>query len=471
MKSVRPTWQESVFISLCAATLLWKLLLPGFIGMASNGDFGKIIGPLCMDGADHSADNFIFFQSDYLRGTQYCFPAPYFSSETALAWMASSAERMFADPVRFDIRWIGSFHILLFLGFYFALLLLLRPLGNAARITLSLAGLWIFADVGLIAYLNSFFTDTAAILGGLAAVILAIHLSIADRIALVPLTLFGLAVLLFALSKAQHAVLGVAPLAFLGWLIWRTAETNLRLATCLAALGVLCATVRIVASTPRSYTAQARFNLIFFYLVPSSRAPAQDLIELGLDPSDIRYSGLTAYSPGTPMNEANWRNAFVAGTSYAGIFRFYLRHPARALSKLESDLRNEAPNRRVLNLSNYCRDSGKPAGARDPHFGSWSALRTRLFRWWPAHILVWLALAVLIPPFLSKHATSPSQRSVAWTISTVALLAIAEFLTVSLADAIETARHLLLFHIFTDLTIFLSMVLSCGWPRGGRDRA
>jgi hypothetical protein len=471
MKSVRPTLQETVFLSLCAAILAWKLLLPGFIGMASNGDFGKIIGPLCMDGADHSADNFIFFQSGYLRGTEYCFPAPYFSSETALAWMASSAERKLGDPVRFDIRWIGTIHILLFLSFYFALLLFLRPVGMAARITMSLAGLWIFADIGLIAYLNSFFTDTAAILGGLTAVVWALHLSMAERIALIPLTLFGLAVLLFAVSKAQHAFLGVAPLAFLCWIAWRTAETHLRLATCLAALGVLCATVWIVASTPRSYTAQARFNLIFFYLVPNSRVPAQDLIELGLDPSDVRYSGLTAYSPSTPMNDANWRNAFNARTSYAGVFMFYLRHPARALSKLEFDLRNEAPNRRVLNLSNYRRDSGQPPGARDPQFGSWSALRTRLFRWWPTHIVVWLVLALSVPPFLAKRATSPFQRSVAWTIPAVALLAIAEFLTVSLADVIETARHLLMFHVFTDLTIFLSMVLGCGRPGGGRDRA
>ncbi len=468
MQSVRPTVQQSAFLLLCAAILTWKLLLPGFIGMASNGDFGKITGRLCMDGTDHGADNFIFFQSDYLRGAGYCFTPPYFSSETALAWVASAAERIFGNPKQFDIRWIGTVHILLFLCFYFALLLVLRPLGSAVRIALSLAALWIFADVGSIAYLNSFFTDTPAILGGLAAVFLAIYLGITDKIGLIPLTLFALATLLFAVSKAQHGLLAVAPLAFLCWLAWRSMEPHLRWAAGFAALAVLCAVAWIVTSTPRSYTAQARFNLIFFYLVPNSPAPAQDLIELGLDPIDVRYSGLTAYTPGTPMNDANWRHAFEAGTSYGIVLRFYLRHPARVLSKLEFDLRNEAPDRRPLNLSNYRRVSGHPAGARDPQFSSWSALRTRLFRWWPAHILVWLALALLVPPFLARQSISPFVRCLGWTIPAVALLAIAEFLTVSLADALETGRHLLMFHIFTDLTIFLSIVFSCAWLRGFR---
>jgi hypothetical protein len=460
MKSLRAL-QEAACFSICAAILTWKLILPGFIGMASNGDFGKVIGPLCIDGADHSADNFIFFQSDYVRGKQYCFPAPYFSSDTALAWVASSAQRMIGDLARFDIRWLGAIHILLFLSFYAAVLYLLRPLKTPARIVVSLAALWIFADIGLIAYLNSFFTDAAAILGGLTAAVLALHLSIAERIRVMPIVLFALAALLFVASKAQHGLLGVAAVAFLSWLAWRAPEPSTRWTASTAALVVLSAVVWIVASTPRSYAAQARFNLIFFYFVPNSKTPARDLLELGLDPSDVRYSGLTAFSANTPMHDATWRSAFEAGTSYAGVLMFYLRHPGRVLAKLESDLRNQAPGRRVVNLSNYRRVDGKPAGARDPQVGSWSAIRSALFRRWPGHIVVWLALAVSVPPILAARATSRLPKAVAGAICAVALLAIGEFLSVSLADALETDRHLLLFHVFTDLTIFLALVLSC----------
>lgn len=466
MNRVHPAWLDAFLLLLCAGILTWKLLLPGFIGMASNGDFGKIVGPLCMDGVDHSADNFIFFQADYVRGKPYCFPAPYFSSETALAWVASAVERIFGDPVRFDIRWLGAIHMLLFLGFYFALLLLLRPLSTGTRIVASLAALWIFADIGTIAYLNSFFTDTPAILGGLAAIFLALHLAIGDRPRLMPLALFGFAALLFVGSKAQHGLLGVAPVTFLCWLAARTRLPRLRLATSVMALIVLAASAWMVLGTPRSYVAQARFNLIFFYTLPHSRVPGRDLAELGLDPGDVRYSGLTAFSKITPLNEADWRNAFVARTSYARVLQFDFRHPIRALMKLDSDLRNEAPRRRVMYLSNYRREYGKQTGARDPQLGSWSAFRAQLFRSWPPHILVWLALALCAPPFLARHLTLPHRKAVAWAISIVALLAIAEFFSVSLSDAIETDRHLLLFHVFSDLTIFLAVVSGLGSMAG-----
>ena len=464
MKNVRPALERVILLSLCAGILIWKLLLPGFIGMANNGDFGKVIGPLSMDGADHGADNFIFFESDYVRGPQYYLGAPYFSSETALAWVASSVERVFGESARLDIRWMGALHILLFLGFYFSILLLVGPLAPPGRIALSLAALWIFADTGLIAYFNSFFTDTAAILGGLTAVILALHLSRPGGIGLAPLTLFALTALLFVGSKAQHGVLGVAAGAFAFWLARNRA---FRLEACVMAVVVLSAMAWMVASTPSYYTAQARFNLIFFWLIPNSNTPQRDLLELGLSAPDARYSGMTSYSSMTPMNDAGFRDYFSRRTSYGRVLTFYLRHPDRPLSKLLSDLRKEAPNRRVVYLSNFRRDYGRPAGARDPRLGSWSALRTRLFRWWPLHILFWLAAAICLPLFFTRSEPTRSLRPLAWTISVVALLAIAEFLTVSLTDACETDRHLTMFHMFTDMTMFLGLVLGANmlWGR------
>lgn len=448
-------------MAICAAILISKLLVPGFIGMASNGDFGKVIGPLCIDGADHGANNFIFFQSDYVRGKEYCYTPPYYSSETGLAWLASSLERTFSDPMRLDIRWIGAIHLLLFLGLYFLVLVLLRPLRPGFRFAMSVVALWIFADAGLIAYLNSFFTDAPALLGGLAALVLALLLAPPAKIRPLPLILFGCSSLAFVLSKAQHGLLGVVVTGFLLYLAFRETRRSMRAAQCSLAALVLAATVWMLTSTPGSYTAQARFNLIFFYLVPHSPTPAQDLVELGLEPGDVRYAGLTAYSPKGPMLDATWRTAFEARTSYGSLLGFYLRHPSRVLAKLRSDLWNEAPDRRVIYLSNYRKDAGKPAGARDPQFGSWSALRARLFRLWPAHILIWLALALCAPWVSIRAGISPLGRSLPWAISAIALLAITEYLTVSLADAIETDRHLLLFHVFTDLTIFLAAVLVC----------
>jgi hypothetical protein len=52
------------------------------------------------------------------------------------------------------------------------------------------------------------------------------------------------------------------------------------------------------------------------------------------------------------------------------------------------------------------------------------------------------------------------QRALAWTMLAVSLLALGEFGVASLADAIETPRHLLMFHVFTDVSIFLGLVFA-----------
>ena len=53
---------------------------------------------------------------------------------------------------------------------------------------------------------------------------------------------------------------------------------------------------------------------------------------------------------------------------------------------------------------------------------------------------------------------SRGRRAIAWTILAISLIAAAEFGIASLADACETFRHLLMFHIFTDAAIFLTAV-------------
>ena len=260
-------------------------------------------------------------------------------------------------------------------------------------------------------------------------------------------------------------------IAFAFRLARRTPDPRLRLAAYAVALVVLSAIVWTVAGTPSYYTAQARFNLIFYWLLPNSKTPSQDLLELGLSPGDVRYSGMNSYSSMTPMNDAAFRDYFSSRTSYSSVLRFYVRHPGRPLSKLKSDLWKEAPNRRVVYLSNYRREYGRPAGARDPQLGSWSALRTRMFRWWPPHILIWLAAAICLPLFVARNDNSRLRRSLAWAISIIALLAVAEFLTVSLVDACETDRHLTMFHIFTDITMFLALVLAASVIRRRPDLA
>lgn len=128
-----PAWLDGLFLLLCAAILAWQLLLPGFIGMANNGDFPKVSGPLCLEGADHETEKFVYFEPDYVRGPAFCYNPHIPSSEIVPAWMASSLELVLGDKTHFDIRWLGALHALIFTSAYYLLLLLLRSLNLVAR--------------------------------------------------------------------------------------------------------------------------------------------------------------------------------------------------------------------------------------------------------------------------------------------------------------------------------------------------
>ena len=452
-----PTWLEALFLLLCAAILTWQLLLPGFIGMANNGDFPRVAGPFHLLGADHETEKFFYFQPDYVRGPSSYYNPHIPSSELVPAGLAAWFECTFGSKTHFDIRWLGGLHALIFLGVYYLLLLVLRPLNLVAKIVLSLAGLWIFTDVGFVAYLNSFYSDVPAMLGGLAAAFLAVLLARSQMISPALLGLFGLAALFFVTSKAQHGILGVIPLAAAVWFGWRSHDPRGRLVAGLVALALVAGMFWVIGRAPAWYTAQSRFNLIFIKIAPNSKTPVEDMRELGLDAADARYSGMHAWMPGNPMSDEEFVKKFCARTSAWKTIKFHLRHPARAIRILRTDLWLEAPLRRLF--GNFPKSYGRPPGAQTGRFSSWSTLRVSLFKLWPGHIVVWYALAILGAPLLAIREKSRFRRALLWTILTVAVAGAGEFCVASLADGTETARHLWMFHVFTDVTIFLALVL------------
>jgi hypothetical protein len=453
-----PDWLEALFLLLSAVLLTWQLLLPGFIGMANNGDFPKVAGPLCLAGADREAEKFIYFQPDYLRGPAFCYNPHIPSSEIVPASMAAAFERFVGSETHFDIRWLGGLHVLIFLGVYYLLLVVLRPLNLVARMVLSLAALWIFADVGFAAYLNTFYSDVPAMLGGLAAIFLAVLLARSRSISLPLLGLFGLAALFFVTSKAQHGIFGVIPLAAAIWFGWRSRSRGGRVVAGLAAAAIAAGMIWVIARTPGWYTAQSRFNLIFAKIAATSQTPAQDVRALGLDESDACYAGMHVYMPGNPMMDEAYRNRFYKRTSYAKAAMFYLRRPGRAMRILLSDVRREAPMRRLY--ANFPKSYGGPPGQQTSRFSTWSTLRVWFFKVWPEHIVVWYALAILCTPWLAIREKMRFGSALLWTILAVAVAGAGEFGVASLADGAETARHLWMFQVFTDVTVFLSLVFA-----------
>src|SRR5207302_356236 len=125
---LRTSLRSVLAVGVYALLLAWQVLLPGYIGLANNGDFSKIAGRLCLGGIDDGADNFIYFVADYIRRPQDCWDSGLPSSELFLAGKASQIERALSDHERFNIRWLGAIHAAGFLLAFALWLQLIEPL-------------------------------------------------------------------------------------------------------------------------------------------------------------------------------------------------------------------------------------------------------------------------------------------------------------------------------------------------------
>ena len=419
-------------IGLCllfAGLLILQLLVPPFIGLANNGDFGKVTGWLSLAPVDGWESDFVYFQPNWVRHQRDHWRSPYYSSETALAWLGATLSGATVEAAQFDIRVLGAIHAAFLVA---AMLIAVR--WRAAAIAAILA----FSDVCYAAYCNSFYMDAAAMCGLLLAVAAGAWIAATKRPTVAQFAVYGFAGLVFVTSKTQHAIW----FWLVVWFLAMQSRRGPRLAGALIAAVLICAAGLELGTAEPSNRAQALFNKVFFQLGPMGA----DLRELGVRPEEMRYVGTHSYMAGSPALDVPWVNAFYARTGYGRLALWYVRHPVSALTILDETLRTQAPAMRSENLSNFRRADGHPAGARTNRFALWSGLRSWLFAHWPYHILVWYVAFVAGCLALRRH---PS----AWLALGVAALGAGEFLVAALADCLETGRHLLFFHVCTDLTI------------------
>ena len=431
--------------------------------MANNGDFPKVAGRLCIGEADNGADNFVYFKSDYLRDARFCLVYYPPSTEGWFARAASEIERRLSNPATFDIRWLGALHLAAWLVCYMALIRVLRPLSPAAWWPAAAASLWMFTDANWVAYFNSFYSDVPALIGALGMFAAGLNLALTEARSKTAWVVFGIAAILFVGSKSQHGISGflLLPLfvVFGRVAFGEPARRTRRLAAVVAIAAVVFAgDVWLIAQSPDWVTGITRFNLIFFKVLPASRNAPLEAAELGLAPDDLNYVGMHSYMANSPVLSERWMRGFAQRGSYGVVAKYYLRHPGTAFGFLWRDLSQQAPLLRAPNLSNYRRTDGRPAGAIASRMASWSRLRGRLLARWPWHMIVWYGLVLLAVPWLTWRDASAYRRAWLWSIFFTALIGMAEFLIASLCDSLETYRHLLLFHLFTDFTFFAAFV-------------
>ena len=437
---------EFVLTVVCLAVLTAQLFVPPLIGLADNGDFSKVLGRV---GLRKSVEgNFQYFISDYPHAASWNTKVWY--SETVPAWIAVRLQKLVRGSRDFDIRYLAAVHAMIFVALYYFLLLLLRKLPTVPRVLLALLVVWIFTDVLYVAYFNSFYSDTTAWLSLLAMAVAALHIVCRSPGPQLWWSIYAAAAIGFVTSKPQHAVWAIFPMAFAAVMNWRASGLR-RIFGAALCLALLTLSLLEFTTLPGPMKAMPLFDVVFLKLTRDPSTRAQVLRDFRLPDSYAVYAGTSAWIPGSPIFDAEWRTHFYS-QARRHLFWFYLSHPRLTVRLIHDDLRLSAPYLRPPVLANYRREHGYPPGSLARHFCSWSDLRAALFRAWPEHILLWYAFVLAAAIVVIARSRSPVIRRVAAVGLGLALMGIGEFCFASLTDAAQTDRHLFVFHALSDLT-------------------
>jgi hypothetical protein len=385
-------WIAAAAVAAAAVVLSAQLLVPPVSGLADNGDYQRVMG---YAGFEHSTDVYAERYFSFLRTQYRVLPigfvrSDYLSSETLLALAARFVSPAAWRGGLFDIRALAAVHIGLLLLALGLLVRACRDLAPAAQCVAAALLVFFFTDVGYAGPFNSFYSQTASLLFLLLTAAAAATAIRRGRLDGGLAAVYFLCAALFVASKPQEAV--QAPiLALLGLLLagfrfrggWRKPAVAMALALCL--FGLWCG-----RRTPRTLQAAALYQVLFYETLPHSPSPQADMAELGLDPAWIRYSGTDAFQPDTPLEDAAFRDRFLASTGYARIVRFYLAHPGRMAERV----RRASPKIWSLRPSygNLERSEQFPTRTLTTRFAAWSRMRLKVFGSFPIAALALLLL-------------------------------------------------------------------------------
>lgn len=429
--------------------------------MADNGDFAKVAARLCMqppEGLLHSDQRYFRFSvTEYQVAPQHCLAFWQWSSMSTIAWIAKHTHDVLGKESHFDIRVLGGVCATLWLICIWSVLRLLRNAPTLVKGTAAALAVVVFTDVLFVAYFHSFYGDCAAMIFLFSTCVCAWRA--AQHPSRTRILAFAASAALLVWSKGPHALIAPWLIAFAAFWWWRSRMAAWAWSAAIMAI----VTGASLASVPAGYGAGTTFNVIFTRLVPTTSDPVRVLAAFGLPPEAATYSGEHVYTPTTPFKDEAWRARYAASLTPQRLLLFYVRNPGPAIDSLWKDLIASA-NMRVF--AYYRHPGGRQPNRPARSLLGWSDLRSFLIRSVPFHLPLFYAAILIAGFWLAWRGTQRWQR-IGGTLSVaLAGASITEFATTSLFDALETDRHLFMFHVLTDALV-VHAALAVAWLASG----
>ncbi|MBL8219492.1 MAG: hypothetical protein JNL62_09685 [Bryobacterales bacterium] len=428
-----------------AALMLYLLFLWPPIGMANNGDFGRLIWTYGMEAENRNQpDEFYnYVNLRYRFTTERLGFFESFSSEHITILPALLLHLLFGKDGWFDIRMMGFVHAATLFTAFALFLPLIEHWPPRRRILAAAVAIFVFCDLYYLQLCNSFYTDAGAVFYLLLFAAAAARLALLNTHPRLHTAIAFAAGAMFAASKGQHAPLGIFVIAAL-YLLRANLAGHWRSGAIVVALGMAIA----LATTPRSYSATAFYNVVFHGILPQVEDPEQALQSLNLDPALARFKGTHAYSAGSGMRDPATRQAILDKASMPRIALYYLGHPLIAAEHLRRAMR-ETSEQRVIGFANLPKMPHLRVRWTSHAFSFWSDAKRFTFyrKAWP--YFAWCLFCI------GAAVWTTGRHPLILTLAAASLTALA---IGSLADVLDGIRHLTIFTTMGDLMLLIAML-------------
>jgi hypothetical protein len=422
----RLRWERWV-LALLACALVYQVLCEPIVGTADNRDYGRVMRQVgLVYNEDYRSTLFVNLQRKFQ--VQPAGPFEYLTTQVPIAWLAKGLNALLSKDGLFDIRVQGATNGLLYLGAVWVLLLAFARRSWPKRILIGVASLVMFSDVRIVAYFNSFLSESSqviALLATLGFAFLANDPALGARKRAAAYLGFVICAVAFLLAKSQD--LAFAPsLALIAYVIVpkQPALRSVQIGATLLLLAIppyamLTKAYGVTTATNARVTLNEE-------ILPHSKDPAKDLAELA--------------------------DGGIANVTLGRIAKFYLSHPARWW---------RMARRRMKETHSYVEFGNfeAPHEGLSQAFDEWSELKRAHY---PRDFGLWLlagfAYAALLRLKWQKQDVTREQRNQTLVHGALLVGLLAQYFVVVTFEANGTAKHFFIFNVLADLLCLLAFI-------------
>lgn len=406
-------WLAMISTVCCAVLSCIMLFIPNVLGVA---DDGTVTGIMHAAGLEYekgiSAGN-SYFVRKYIWKT--ISGSKNVSLQNIFLLFAKRLDLWITGDRIFDIRFLGFAYLLFYLpAVYLIIKAALERLNYFSEMFIvSIAAVFMFADISYITYFNSFYPETLFFICLLYLFGSAMHLQKRRNTDALYIMLFAFAGSAYCFIRQYCFWVGVMGAAFCLFQFFRDRENSQR-TTYLMASGLL-----IIAATTSffvmktEYSNTDKFHAMTRGVLFESDNPEKTLTEMGIDYSYSLLTDASSYEqfPMVSGEDSVLQEGFLNKYNSWKVAQYYLRHPFDMVSMFDIAIKTNLDISRD-SCGNYEENASMPPGAKSIFFSAYCIYKKRSAPKTVGYfvILVIACLAISGSPFSLKKKENRKKR-------------------------------------------------------------